>query len=124
MSAKLRNKIFGLRTKKLRNHFLVLSSYFLLLTLLASCGNDIEKTKIFEPQSLPDNTIRNAHIQRSENGELQMLMTAPLVEQYSQPEPKTEYRKGVYIQFLMATTMPPAPCAPAMPPPTTNAKRC
>ena len=100
MSAKLRNKIFGLRTKKLRNHFLVLSSYFLLLTLLASCGNDIEKTKIFEPQSLPDNTIRNAHSQRSENGKLQMLMTAPLVEQYSQPEPKTEYREGVYIQFF------------------------
>ena len=97
MSDKLRNKNFRLRTRKLRNHFLVLSSYLLLLS---ACGNDIEKTKIFEPQTLPDNTIRNAHIQRSENGKLQMLMTAPLVEQYSQPEPKTEYREGVYIQFF------------------------
>ena len=97
MSPTSRSRNYGLRTKKLRNHFLVLSSYILLLT---ACGNDIEKTKIFEPQTLPDNTIRNAHIQRSENGKLQMLMTAPLVEQYSQPEPKTEYREGVYIQFF------------------------
>ena len=91
------NKKSILRTKKLRNHLLVLSSYILLLT---SCGNDIEKTKIFQPQTLPDNTIRNAHIQRSENGHLQLLMTAPLVEQYSTPETKTEYRQGVDMQFF------------------------
>ena len=97
MSAALRSKYFGLRTKKWRCHFLVLSSYLLLLT---ACGNDIEKTKIFEPQSLPDNTIKNARIQRSENGKLQLVMTAPLVEQYSTPEAKTEYRKGVDMHFF------------------------
>ena len=100
MSVTTRGKNYELRTKKLKGYFLVLSSYFLLPLLLTACGNDIEKTKIFEPQSLPDNTIKNAHIQRSENGKLQMLMTAPLVEQYSDPEPKTEYRKGIYIQFF------------------------
>ncbi len=97
MSATTRGKNHKLRTKKRYLSFLVLSSYILLLT---ACGNDIEKTKIFEPQAIPDNTIKNAHIQRSENGKLQMLMTAPLVEQYSKPEPKTEYRKGIYIQFF------------------------
>ena len=96
MSATARPDIRELRAKKLR-HFLVLSSFTLSL---AACGNDIEKTKIFEPQSLPDNTITNARIQRSERGRLQLIMTAPLVEQYSQPEPKTEYRKGVYMQFF------------------------
>ena len=86
-----------------RQHLLQIRSgaaALLLTCLLSACGNDIEKTKIFEPQSLPDNTIKNAHIQRSENGKFQMLMTAPLVEQYSKPEPKNEYRKGIYIQFF------------------------
>ena len=71
----------------------------LLACLLSGCGNDIEKTKLFEPHTLPDNTIKNARIQRSEQGRLQLIMTAPLVEQYSVPEPKTEYRKGVDMQF-------------------------
>ena len=71
----------------------------LLACLLSGCGNDIEKTKLFEPHTLPDNTITNARIQRSEQGRLQLIMTAPLVEQYSVPEPKTEYRKGVDMQF-------------------------
>ena len=97
MSVTTGGKNYKLRTKKLKNHFLVLSSYFLLLT---ACGNDIEKTKIFEPQSLPDNTIKNARIQRSENGKLQLVMTAPLVELYSEPEAKTEYREGVDMHFF------------------------
>ena len=71
----------------------------LLACLLSGCGNDIEKTKLFEPHTLPDNTIKNARIQRSEQGRLQLIMTAPLVEQYSVPEPKAEYRKGVDMQF-------------------------
>lgn len=71
----------------------------LLACLLSGCGNDIEKTKLFEPHTLPDNTIKNARIQRSEQGRLQLIMTAPLVEQYRVPEPKTEYRKGVDMQF-------------------------
>lgn len=83
------------------------SALFLTSCLLA-CGNDIEKTKIFEPQNLPDNTIKNAKVQRSENGTLQMLMNAPLIEQYSKPEPKTEYRKGVYMRFFNGTRRPTA----------------
>ena len=71
----------------------------LLTCLLSACGNDIEKTKIFEPHTLPDNTIKNARIQRSEKGQLQLIMRAPLMEMYSQPEAKTEYRKGVTMHF-------------------------
>ena len=86
-----------------RQHLLQIRSgaaALLLTCLLSACGNDIEKTKIFEPQSLPDNTIKNARIQRSENGRLQLVMTAPLVEQYSQPEAMTEYREGVDMHFF------------------------
>lgn len=79
-----------------------------LTCCLLGCGNDIEKTKIFEPHNLPDNTIRNAKIQRSEYGKLQLLMSAPLIEQYSQPEAKTEYRKGVYMRFFNGPNKPTA----------------
>ena len=79
-----------------------------LTCCLLGCGNDIEKTKIFEPQNLPTQTIKNAHIQRSENGKLQLIMTAPLVEQYTKPEDKTEYKQGVYMRFFSGYKHPTA----------------
>lgn len=97
--------IMGLRTKRRFTRLLVLSCYILLLT---ACGNDIEKTRIFEPQTLPDVTIYNARIQRSEQGRLQMVMHAPLMEQYSQPEAKTLYRKGVSARFFNGYQKPTA----------------
>ena len=72
----------------------------LLACLFVSCGNDIEKTKMFERKELPESTIRNAHIQRSEEGRLQLLMEAPLIEKYSVPEPKTLYRGGIKMRFF------------------------
>ena len=94
-----------LRTKRQHLCLLVLSSYFLLLT---ACGNDIEKTKIFEPHTLPASTIRNAKIQRSEQGKLQLVMTAPIMEQYTEPEAKTEYPKGVNAHFFNGYNHPTA----------------
>lgn len=79
-----------------------------LICCIAGCGNDIEKVKLFEPQTLPDNTIRNAKIRRSEQGKLQLLMSAPLVEQYSKPESKTEYSKGVFMRFFNGYKKPTA----------------
>lgn len=73
---------------------------------MSACGNDIEKIRMFERQELPDNTIRNARIQRSEEGKLQLLMTAPLVVQYSKPEPKTEYPEGVEMHFYSGVDNP------------------
>lgn len=63
---------------------------------------------MFEPQSLPDNTIHNATVRRSENGRLQMIMTAPLIEQFSKPDPKTVYRKGVFMRFFDRSNKPTA----------------
>ena len=82
------------------------TAVLLLACCMASCGNDIEKVKMFEPHELPDNTIYNAKMQRSEKGKLQLLMTAPLIEQYSKPEAKTEYRKGVYMRFFNGYNKP------------------
>ena len=72
----------------------------LLACLFVSCGNDIEKTKMFERKELPESTIHNAHIQRSEEGRLQLLMDAPLIEKYTVPEAKTLYRKGIKMRFF------------------------
>ena len=96
MSATIGQLLYFIRTKGQRHCLLVLASCSLLLT---ACGNDIEKTKMFEPQSLPETTIKNAKIQRSENGQLQLVMRAPLIEKYSTPEEKTEYPKGVVMHF-------------------------
>lgn len=73
---------------------------------MAACGNDIEKTKIFERQILPASTITNANIKRSENGKLQMLMEAPVVEKFTQPDAKTVYPKGVNIRFFSGYNNP------------------
>ena len=87
---------------KARSRFAIL----LLASFLSACGNDIEKTRIFEPHTLPESTIHNAHIRRSEKGSLQLLMEAPLVCQYSKPEPKTEYPKGIKMRFFNGYNKP------------------
>lgn len=79
-----------------------------LTCCLLGCGNDMEETRFLQRKTLPSNTIKNAKIQRSENGKLQLLMTAPLIEQYTQPESKTEYRKGVYMRFFNGPNKPTA----------------
>ena len=67
---------------------------------MTSCGNDISKIQFFEPKELPESTIENARMRRSEEGRLQVIMEAPLVLQYSKPEPKTEYPKGIKMRFF------------------------
>jgi hypothetical protein len=73
-------------------------SLFLICCIVA-CGNDIEKVKMFEPQELPDNVIKQASIQQSENGRLQMLMWAPIIEQYGAPKMQTVYPQGIFARF-------------------------
>lgn len=72
----------------------------LLVCCFASCGNDMETIQFFDRQELPDNTIKMAHIQRSEHGRLQLKMDAPEIEQYSKPEAKTVYPKGLVMHFF------------------------
>lgn len=91
-------------TNQIRNGVLAL----FLICCIVGCGNDIEKVKMFERQELPDNTIKQARIQRSENGKLQMLMWAPIVEQYSKPEAKTEYPQGIFARFYDGYNKPTA----------------
>ncbi len=72
--------------------------YTFLLTLLpvvfASCRNDIEKIDFFGRKDMPLQTIDTARIVRSSEGRLQIVMTAPRIEQYSTPERRTVYPQG------------------------------
>jgi len=68
----------------------------------------MEKIHFFDRQVLPDNTIRQARIQHSEYGRLQLLMEAPVIEQYSNPETKTVYPEGLKARFFDGVNNPTA----------------
>lgn len=79
-----------------------------LICSIVGCGNDIEKVKMFEPQELPAGIIRQARIQQSENGRLQMLMWAPVIEQYDRPRSETVYPQGIFARFYDGYNKPTA----------------
>ena len=77
--------------------------------LLAACGSGMEKVDHFDPRpNPPDNIVRNAHVRRSENGKLQLLMDAPVIEQYSGDSARTVYPEGVYARFFNGPDEPTA----------------
>lgn len=80
----------------------------LLVCCCAACSNSNEELAIFNPQDLPDNTLKGASILRSAEGRLQMTMTAPVIQQYSKPEPKTIYPKGLSMRFFNGPKNPTA----------------
>ncbi len=91
MSAHLaKNTIYAIRNGALA---------LFLVCCIVGCGNDMEKVKIFQPQELPDNVIKQARIQQSERGKLQMLMWAPVIEQYGAPKSQTVYPQGIFARF-------------------------
>lgn len=78
------------------------SGFFFCLFLLEGCSNDIEKIKFFERKEMPYQVINNANMIRSEAGDLQMIMEAPIIEVYQRPEAKTICPKGVKLHFYDA----------------------
>lgn len=78
------------------------------MELLSSCVGNIDKIDFLNTGNPPDQTIKNAHIQRSSSAKLQLIMDAPVIEKYSKPEAKTLYPKGVKLQFFDASGKPKA----------------
>lgn len=68
--------------------------FTVLCTLLAGCRNDMEKVALFDRKELPQQSIENVRVQRSERGVKQMVMEAPRIESYITPERKTVYPEG------------------------------
>ena len=79
-----------------------------VIVVAAACGNDMEKIKISDRGTPPDNVIKEARIRRSENGRLQLLMEAPIIERYGTPERKTVYPQGLTARFFNGVDNPTA----------------
>ncbi len=69
-----------------------------LLFLFVACSGDMNDISRFERQNPPDQEIKEAHIRRSERGNLQMELDAPVIVQYHEPA-RTLYPQGVTLRF-------------------------
>ncbi len=59
----------------------------------------MEKVAFFENKDLPNQIIDSAHIVRSSEAKLQMIMDAPRVESYEKPDHRTVYPQGFVLHF-------------------------
>ncbi len=67
--------------------------------LAAGCTNDMKDISRFDRKDPPSQSLRDAHVWRSEYGRLQMELDAPAIVQYRQPDTRTHYPKGVDLRF-------------------------
>ena len=103
------------QTFKARKHAHgVLPCFLLLLPLLAACRNDMEKIQFFEQKELPQQTLDSVCMFRSQEGTVDVIMTAPSVVIYDTPQKKTVYPKGVSMRIVDKRN-PSPPSAPTTP---------
>ena len=67
---------------------------------MAACSNDMERVAFFAPQEIPSQQVDSATVVRSSEGNVEMIMTAPHIDVYKMPEPKTVCPKGVEVRFF------------------------
>lgn len=67
---------------------------------LSACSNDIEKIRFFDQKNLPSQTVKDATVRRSTSGNVQMVMTTPLVQKFTTPDNRTLYPEGLQVEFL------------------------
>lgn len=80
--------------------FLTKASVLVFYTIAqVSCSNDLEKVNFFAPKEMPYQELDTAVVIRSQEGRLQMVMEAPHIEVYKQPEEKTICPRGVELKF-------------------------
>ena len=84
----------------------VLPCFLLLLPLLAACRNDMEKIQFFEQKELPQQTLDSVCMFRSQEGTVDVIMTAPSVVIYDTPQKKTVYPKGVSMRIVDKRNQP------------------
>lgn len=77
-----------------------LPCFVLLALLLASCRNDMEKVRLFDPQNLPQQSLDTVRAVRSLGGKKQMVLSAPRVVVYDKPERKTVYPDGIDMMIF------------------------
>ncbi|MBR5027804.1 MAG: LPS export ABC transporter periplasmic protein LptC [Bacteroidales bacterium] len=69
------------------------------LFVLCSCSNDMDTIRFFEKKEMPLQTLSDAEILRSKDGIVQMRLSAPEINRYDGENARTEYPKGVHVDF-------------------------
>lgn len=59
----------------------------------------MKEVHLFDRKVLPSQEMVDAKIHRTQNGDLQIEMDAPMIRQYNQPTAKTIYPHGVELRF-------------------------
>ena len=81
---------------------LLLAGVVSLFTICVSCSNDMETIRFFEKKEMPLQTLSDAEILRSKDGNVQVRVLAPEINRYDGENARTEYPKGVLLQFYDA----------------------
>lgn len=69
-------------------------------TLFISCENDLEKVKLYQKGKIgPVESAKNIKILYSDSGHVQVEITAPILDRYTDEQPYTEMPKGVRAFF-------------------------
>ena len=70
--------------------------------LASACSNDMDTIRFFERKEMPLQTLSGAEILRSKSGDVQVRLTAPEINRYDGDNARTEYPKGVRVDFFDA----------------------
>ncbi len=92
----------NIRLKSLIQLLLQTAGVVSLLFVATSCSNDMETIRFFEKKEMPLQTLSNAELLRSKDGNVQVRLKAPEINKYDGENPRTEYPKGVQLYFYDA----------------------
>jgi LPS export ABC transporter protein LptC len=86
---------------------LLIASSFLAIMLLLSCENKIDIIPKSEIINLPTHTIKNFESVLNDSGLVQIVMSAPIVEQFDNNAfPYTDFKSGIKVVFWDGRTIP------------------
>jgi len=72
----------------------------LVVIMLTSCERKLDTIKNADVLTLPSLTGENIHTVYVDSGKIQLILSTPLIEEYSKKEePYAEFRKGIHIDF-------------------------
>ena len=91
---------------KFKTHLLI-TSVFVVILLVISCENKIDKIPKSDLLTLPSVTFKDSETFLTDSGKLQLVMSFPILEQYDNREdPYTEFTSGISVIFYDGKTEP------------------
>jgi LPS export ABC transporter protein LptC len=83
---------------KFRISFLI--TLFVIITMIVlSCENKIDQIPNSDLNSLPSLTFKDLETALTDSGKIQLVLSCPLMEQYNNSAPYSEFRYGIRIIF-------------------------